>query len=71
MLRTLWRGFMRVSLILGHPTHGSFNHAICGTAIAALEANGHVCAFHDLYAERFDPVMPSAESQRTPGCLRR
>jgi putative NADPH-quinone reductase len=52
---------MKVSLVLGHPTPGSFNHAICGTARAVLEANGHTCRFHDLYLEGFDPVVPSAE----------
>jgi NAD(P)H dehydrogenase (quinone) len=52
---------MKVSLILGHPAPGSFNHAICATAAAALEANGHACRFHDLYAEGFDPVMTAAE----------
>ena len=52
---------MKVSLILGHPAPGSFNHAICATAIAALEAAGHECQFHDLYAERFDPVMTADE----------
>ena len=52
---------MTVSLILGHPAPGSFNHAICGAAVAALEANGHACRCHDLYAEGFDPVMTAAE----------
>jgi len=52
---------MDVSLILGHPTPGSFNHAICATAIEALRVNGHTCHFHDLYREGFDPVMPSGE----------
>ena len=52
---------MTVSLILGHPAPGSFNHAICEVAAAALEANGHTCRFHDLYAEGFDPVMTAAE----------
>jgi len=52
---------MRVSVILGHPAPGSFNHAICATSAAALQAAGHDCRFHDLYAERFDPVMTAAE----------
>ena len=52
---------MRVSIILGHPTLGSFNHAIAQTLMDALTANGHEFVFHDLYAERFDPVLPSAE----------
>ena len=52
---------MKVSLILGHPAPGSFNHAICAAARASLEAAGHQCRFHDLYAEKFDPVMTAAE----------
>jgi putative NADPH-quinone reductase len=52
---------MKVSLILGHPAPGSFNHAICETAMAALMAGGHECRFHDLYVEKFDPVMPAGE----------
>jgi NAD(P)H dehydrogenase (quinone) len=52
---------MKVSIILGHPTVESFNHAIASTAMAALQANGHDVCFHDLYREGFDPVMPSSE----------
>ena len=52
---------MKVLLILGHPAPGSFNHAICAAAKASLEAAGHECRFHDLYAEKFDPVMTAAE----------
>ena len=52
---------MKVSIILGHPTLGSFNHAIVATAEAALRANGHEVRTHDLYREEFDPVMPSEE----------
>jgi putative NADPH-quinone reductase len=52
---------MNVSLILGHPAPGSFNHAICEAAMVALAAAGHACRFHDLYAENFDPVMTAAE----------
>ena len=52
---------MKVSIILGHPTPGSFNHAIVAAAEDALRANGHDIVTHDLYREGFDPVMPSAE----------
>ena len=52
---------MKVVLVLGHPAPGSFNHAICAAARASLEAAGHECRFHDLYAEKFDPVMTAAE----------
>ena len=52
---------MRVLTILAHPQPGSFNHAIASAAIAALEAGGHEVVFHDLYAERFDPLLSSEE----------
>lgn len=52
---------MKVSIILGHPTPGSFNHAIVATAEAALKARGHQVIVHDLYREHFDPVLTSDE----------
>jgi len=52
---------MRMSLILAHPDPRSFNHAIAQTALNALRENGHQVAFHDLYAEGFDPLLPAAE----------
>ncbi len=55
---------MNVSIILGHPTPGSFNHAVAATAAAALHSNGHTVLFHDLYAEKFDPLMTSSEIAR-------
>jgi NAD(P)H dehydrogenase (quinone) len=55
---------MRVSVILAHPSEKSFNHAIAVAACDALKANGHQVVFHDLYAERFDPVLPAAERAR-------
>ncbi len=56
---------MRVSVILGHPSDKSFNHAIAAAACDALKACGHQVFFHDLYAERFDPVLPAAERSKT------
>lgn len=55
---------MPVSVILAHPDSGSFNHAIASTCVAALQANGHTVNFHDLYAERFDCVLPFGEGAR-------
>lgn len=52
---------MNVSIILAHPSPGSFNHAIAEQATSRLVENGHQVAFHDLYAERFDPILPAAE----------
>ena len=47
--------------ILAHPQPGSFNHAIAKAALSALETGGHEIIFHDLYAERFDPLLRSEE----------
>jgi putative NADPH-quinone reductase len=52
---------MRISVILAHPTPGSFNHAIARTIVDTLAGGGHDVLYHDLYAERFDPVLPSDE----------
>jgi putative NADPH-quinone reductase len=52
---------MKVTVIIGHPNPGSFNHAIAQTALAALRRLGHEVLYHDLYAEGFDPVMGPQE----------
>lgn len=65
---------MRVSVILAHPDRRSFNHAIARAAVAALRKNGHRVSFHDLDAERFDPVLPAPEipeKGRVPAGVRR
>lgn len=55
---------MNISLIVGHPAPGSFNHAIAQAAVETLENLGHRVWFHDLYAERFDPLFTAAELSR-------
>ena len=55
---------MKVLVILAHPNRASFNHAIASTCSDALTANGHTVVFHDLYQERFDPVLPYSEFTR-------
>lgn len=52
---------MIISVILAHPDPKSFNHAIAQTAVEALKANGHKVMFHDLYKEKFDPLLPANE----------
>lgn len=52
---------MNISVILAHPDNQSFNHAIARTAVTQLQKNGHSVIFHDLYAEQFDPLLPSPE----------
>ena len=55
---------MKISVILAHPRPGSFNHAIAETVTATLRESGHRVAFHDLYGENFDPLLPSSEISR-------
>jgi putative NADPH-quinone reductase len=52
---------MKVLVIIGHQQQGSFNHAIAQTAVDELRAAGHEVVYHDLYEERFDPVLPAGE----------
>lgn len=52
---------MNISVILGHPYEGSFNAAIANEVVDQLEKNGHSVQFHDLYQEKFDPVIPPDE----------
>lgn len=48
---------MKILMILAHPKKVSFNHAIANTAIKALKNNGYEVIFHDLYAEKFNPIL--------------
>ncbi len=52
---------MKVSVIYAHPNKESFNHAIADIAVRTLQSNGYDVIFHDLYEERFDPVLPYKE----------
>lgn len=52
---------MKILVILGHPDKNSFNHAIAHAAIATLKKNGYDVLFHDLYEEKFDPLLPADE----------
>jgi len=55
---------MKISVILAHPSKGSFNQAIAETVVGILTTRGHEAAFHDLYQEAFDPVLPEVELPR-------
>jgi len=52
---------MQISVILAHPDAKSFNHAIANAAAEKLRQNGHRVVWHDLCAERFDPLLPTCE----------
>lgn len=54
---------MKTSIILAHPKPGSFNHSLAETVRRTLTASGHTVFFHDLYQERFDPVLPPDEER--------
>jgi len=55
---------MAVSVILGHPKLGSFNHAIANMVKQTLENNGYDVNLHDLYSENFDPILQKEELQK-------
>ena len=52
---------MKILVILAHPNNQSFNHAIANCAVNQLQKNGHSVTFHDLYAEKFDPILAYEE----------
>jgi NAD(P)H dehydrogenase (quinone) len=65
---------MRISVILAHPSRKSLNYAIARAVADALADNGHKVFFHDLYAEKFNPVLPAAEipkAARLPALIRK
>lgn len=57
---------MKVTLLLCHPKPGSFNHALAETVAEVLHSAGHCVAYHDLYAEGFDPLLTSFELEKEP-----
>ncbi len=52
---------MRILVILGHPGRDSFNRAIAGRVLKRLHAAGHQVMWHNLYDERFEPLLSPAE----------
>jgi len=52
---------MQISVILAHPDPNSFNHAIAHTAVDELKQHTSEINFHDLYEERFNPLLPVEE----------
>jgi NAD(P)H dehydrogenase (quinone) len=52
---------MNVYVVIGHQRQGSYCHAIAAAAVEELRAAGHEVVCHDLYAERFDPILPDEE----------
>jgi len=58
---------MNISVILAHPNINSFNHALAQTVVGEIETNGNNVWFHDLYKEKFDPILPVSEIAQDAG----
>jgi NAD(P)H dehydrogenase (quinone) len=52
---------MPILVILAHPDKKSFNHAIAAAVCEQLRKDNHEVIWHDLYAEGFDPLLPTEE----------
>ena len=52
---------MNALILLAHPSRDSFNHAIAHAAADAFRDFGCRVILHDLYQERFDPLLPADE----------
>jgi NAD(P)H dehydrogenase (quinone) len=48
---------MNILVILAHPNPRSFNHAVAQRVSATLKRAGHNVIFHDLYKEKFNPLV--------------
>lgn len=51
--------------VVAHPSPTSFSHAMADAARTVLAEHGFELAWHDLYAEGFNPVQPTGELQNT------
>ena len=56
----------RALIVVGHPDPSSFNHALAAVVEEVWAAVGYDVLTRDLYAERFDPVMSTAEMRGSP-----
>jgi len=57
---------MKASVILAHPYKNSFNHAIYRQVIDTLSYNKIEIFSHDLYKEKFNPVLTVDELGKKP-----
>ena len=51
----------KILVILAHPDKESFNHAIANAVIEEFQADENIVLFHDLYEEKFDPILSTVE----------
>jgi NAD(P)H dehydrogenase (quinone) len=57
---------IKASVIIAHPFASSFNHAIYHTINKTLLEQNVIVYSHDLYAEKFDPVLTVEELGKSP-----
>jgi hypothetical protein len=48
-------------VVVAHPRPGNFVPALAEAAVSVLAETGYEAMLHDLYAERFNPVLDPAE----------
>lgn len=53
---------MLALIVVANPSSHSLSHAMASAARQTLAARGHEIAYHDLYAEHFDPIQPIGEA---------
>lgn len=56
---------MLALIVVANPGTNSLSHAMAAEARRVLVARGYKIAFHDLYAEHFDPIQPTGEDGNT------
>jgi NAD(P)H dehydrogenase (quinone) len=52
---------MLALIVVANPSPNSLSHAMASVAKRVLVTRDYEMAYHDLYAERFDPVQPTGE----------
>jgi NAD(P)H dehydrogenase (quinone) len=57
------------AVIVCHPDEASFTTSVAKTYCAAVAANGQTAVLRDLYRIGFDPVLKSAERNRSADCV--
>lgn len=52
---------MKHMIIYAHPSNDSYNHAVLETVKTALQTKGHTVVVHDLYQQKFDPILTTSD----------
>lgn len=58
---------MKLLVITATPSVTNFNYAIADRAVTYLREQGHEVFFHDLYREKFPPILESEEISKDAG----